>query len=115
MGENERMSDNERLAKLEVQTERNTKDIKEIKAESKIIHEIATSVQVMAIEMKTITGQLSGVKSDVVEVKSQIREVKNEEGNRSKNLINGLKEKILWVFVGGIALYIFNLLFPFMK
>jgi len=102
------MGENERLAKVEVQVEQIYKDVEDIKENNKVIHNIATSIQVMAEQMTT-------VKSDVADMKSRMNKAEAAENGKHKKLFDSVKDKLVWVFVGGLALYVFDVIFPFTK
>ena len=121
------MDENERIAILEVQTGQITQEVQQLKEDIKVIHKLTTSIEVMVTEMKGLTQQIAGVRGEVVEVKSQVKAVKGQIGevmeqvkdfehrdnSKKARLIDGLVEKVLWIFVGGLAGYVLYRLFPF--
>lgn len=125
----------ERVSKLEERVENEREynrtfrneirnEVHEIQKQNEAIYEIAASVKVMASEMVEVKDKLSDVKDaqddlslkldDEIEkvkhgqseLRTDIENVKNADANEIKKTWSSLKEKLLWLFVGGIAAFI---------
>ena len=112
----------ERLGRLEVQVETNTNDILDIKEENKDIHRIATSVEVLATEMRGFSSQMEEVKESVAKVDDRITTldkkvdiVSNAEGNKLVSRWDKIKDNLGWLFIGGLVAYALNQIFVNIK
>ena len=85
--------DNEQLAlKLQETTDRSIRNegrIKKLEDENNVLHELATSVAVMAEQMKTLNKSVSTLADEV-------EDIKEKPAKRWDSLV----EKIIWAVVG---------------
>ena len=73
---------------------RNEGRIKKLEEESSVLHQLATSVAVMAEQLKSINTSMETVKTEV-------EERKEKPGKRWDNLV----DKILWAVAGALLAY----------
>lgn len=83
--------------KLQETTDRSTRNegrIKKLESESAVLHQLATSVAVMAEQMKTMN-------TSVVALTTEVEELKDKPAKRWDNLI----DKIIWAVAGAVLAY----------
>lgn len=73
---------------------RNEGRIEKLEEESSVLHKLATSVAVMAEQLKSINTSMETVKTEV-------EEIKEKPGKRWDNLV----DKILWAIAGALLAY----------
>lgn len=84
--------------KLQETTDRSTRNegrIKKLESESAVLHQLATSVAVMAEQMKTMN-------TSVLTLATEVEELKDKPGKRWDSLI----DKIIWAVAGAVLTYI---------
>ena len=84
--------------KLQETTDRSLRNegrIKKLEGESAVLHQLATSVAVMAEQMKTMN-------SSVLTLTTEVEELKDKPGKRW----DGLIDKIIWGVAGAVLAYI---------
>ena len=84
--------------KLQETTDRSIRNegrIKKLEGESSVLHQLATSVAVMAERMKTMN-------TSVISLKTEVEELKDKPAKRWDNLI----DKIIWAVAGAVLAYI---------
>ena len=84
--------------KLQETTDRSTRNegrIKKLESESAVLHQLATSVAVMAEQMKTMNAS-------VLTLTTEFEELKDKPGKRWDSLI----DKIIWAVAGAVLAYI---------
>lgn len=84
--------------KLQETTDRSTRNegrIKKLESESAVLHQLATSVAVMAEQMKTMN-------SSVLTLTTEVEELRDKPGKRWDSLI----DKIIWAVAGAVLAYI---------
>ena len=84
--------------KLQETTDRSLRNegrIKKLEGESAVLHQLATSVAVMAEQMKTMN-------SSVLTLTTEVEELKDKPGKRW----DGLIDKIIWAVAGAVLAYI---------
>lgn len=80
--------------KTEDRSLRNEGRIEKLEEESSVLHKLATSVAVMAEQLKSINTSMETVKNEV-------EEIKEKPGKRWDNLV----DKILWAVAGALLAY----------
>ncbi len=86
--------------KLQETTDRSTRNegrIKKLEGESVVLHQLATSVAVMAEQMKTMN-------TSVLTLTTEVEELKDKPAKRWDNLI----DKIIWAVAGAVLAYIIS-------
>lgn len=84
--------------KLQETTDRSTRNegrIKKLESESAVLHQLATSVAVMAEQMKTMN-------TSVLTLTTEVEELRDKPAKRWDNLI----DKIIWAVAGAVLAYI---------
>ena len=84
--------------KLQETTDRSTRNegrIKKLESESAVLHQLATSVAVMAEQMKTMN-------SSVMTLTTEVEELRDKPGKRWDSLV----DKIIWAVAGAVLAYI---------
>lgn len=84
--------------KLQETTDRSTRNegrIKKLESESAVLHQLATSVAVMAEQMKTMN-------TSVQTLATEVEELKEKPGKRW----DGLIDKIIWAVAGAVLAYV---------
>ena len=84
--------------KLQETTDRSTRNegrIKKLESESAVLHQLATSVAVMAEQMKTMN-------SSVLTLTTEVEELRDKPGKRWDSLI----DKIIWAVAGAVLAYV---------
>lgn len=61
---------NERILKLEERAKSNTHRIDDLEADNKALHQLATSVEVLATKQETIEANVTEIKDDVKSLKA---------------------------------------------
>ena len=92
------MNIDEIAIKLQETTDRSTRNegrIKKLESESAVLHQLATSVAVMAEQLKTMN-------SSVLKLTSEVEELKDKPAKRW----DGLIEKTIWAVAGAVLAYI---------
>lgn len=88
--------DNEQIAlKLQETTDRSLRNegrIKKLEEENNVLHKLATSVAVMAEQMKTLNKSVAALTGDV-------EEMKEKPAKRWDSLV----EKIIWAVAGAVV------------
>ena len=83
--------------KLQETTDRSTRNegrIKKLESESAVLHQLATSVAVMAEQMKTMN-------SSVLTLTTEVEELKDKPGKRWDSLV----DKVIWAVAGAVLAY----------
>lgn len=99
------MDINERVAKLETQTENQDKEINEIKQKLANQDKLVESVAEMASSMKYIQRDMTQVKEDVEATKNKVQDLENKPGK----LGLGLWKWVLGIIGAGILGYLLNM------
>lgn len=91
--------DNEQYAiKLQEVTDRSLRNegrIKKLEAEHEVLHELATSVAVMAQRMETMN-------QNVATLTSKVDEIEGKSGKR----FDAIVDKLVWAVLGAVAAFI---------
>ena len=85
--------------KLQETTDRSTRNegrIKKLESESAVLHQLATSVAVMAEQLKTMN-------SSVQTLTTEVEELRDKPGKRWDSLV----DKIIWAVAGAVLAYVF--------
>ena len=84
--------------KLQETTDRSTRNegrLKKLESESAVLHQLATSVAVMAEQMKTMN-------SSVLTLTTEVEELRDKPGKRWDSLV----DKIIWAVAGAVLAYV---------
>jgi cell division protein FtsB len=86
--------------KLQETTDRSTRNegrIKKLESESAVLHQLATSVAVMAEQMKTMN-------TSVITLTTEVEELRDKPGKRWDSLV----DKIIFAVAGAALAYVFT-------
>lgn len=84
--------------KLQETTDRSIRNegrIKKLEGENTVLHNLATSVAVMAEQMKTMNSSVSTLTSDV-------EELKGKPGKRWEDIVG----KVIWAVIGALVVFL---------
>lgn len=84
--------------KLQETTDRSIRNegrIKKLEGENAVLHQLATSVAVMAEQMKTMNASVSTLTSDV-------EELKGKPGKRWEDIVG----KVIWAVIAALVAYL---------
>ena len=84
-----------KLQKTDDRSIRNEGRIKKLESESEVLHQLATSVAVMAEQMKTMNNS-------VTTLTSEVEELKDKPGKRWDALVNN----IIWGIAGAVLAFL---------
>ena len=97
------------------------------------IYEIATSVKLMTQDLQGLKSDVSEVKSDQKalhkridkemdithqkygQLKDSLKDVDGKDANKVLKIWESIRDKLIWLVVGGIATYFLYQAFPFLK
>lgn len=86
--------------------------IKELSTKQDAIYELASSVKSIATDMTYIKEDVKEVKSGQKEMSNKITILENRPANDTKRRWDGISDKLIWLFVGGLAVSILSALIP---
>lgn len=81
------------IASVEARCKSNTHRIDELEADNKALHQLATSVEVLATKQETI-------EANVTEIKDDVKSLKALPGSRWETVVKGLITAILAGLIG---------------
>lgn len=113
----------QQVAEHEVRLDNLEEGQKELKHRVEDIHKIATSVELIATNVDHMKGDVSELKvgqtelredfrSSQQELKDKIKEVEDAPAKKTASAWDAIKEKIIWLVVGGIVTFILVQLLP---
>jgi predicted nuclease with TOPRIM domain len=113
----------QQVAEHEVRIDKLEENQKELKHRVEDIHKIATSVELIATNVDHMKGDVSELKEGQAELKEDLRNSQQELKDRIKDVEDApakktastwdsIKDKILWLFVGGVVAFILTQLLP---
>ena len=113
----------QQVAEHEVRIDKLEENQKELKHRVEDIHKIATSVELIATNVDHMKGDVSELKDGQAELKEdfrnsqqelkdRIREVEDAPAKKTASVWESIKDKIIWLFVGGVAAFILAQLLP---
>ncbi len=115
------MSDDERvkIAEIDARCSSNThqieelkNDISDIRSEQKAIYDINTNIQLITQTMGIMNCDIKEVKQDISGVKEKVNILENKPACETYKKFDAIKDKILWVFIGGIVVYLLGQVLP---
>lgn len=113
----------QQVAEHEVRLDNLEEGQKELKHRVEDIHKIATSVELIATNVDHMKGDVSELKdgqselkedfrNSQQELKDRIKEVEDAPAKKTASALDAIKEKIIWLVVGGIVTFILVQLLP---
>ena len=87
-------------------------ELKEIREKQDAIYDLTSSVKSIATDMTYIKEDVKEVKSGQAQLNEKVTILENKPANESKKRIDEIKDKLLWLFIGGIAVGLLSTILP---
>ena len=87
-------------------------ELKEIREKQDAIYDLTSSVKSIATDMTYIKEDVKEVKSEQAQLNEKVTILENKPANESKKRIDEIKDKLLWLFIGGIAVGLLSTILP---
>ena len=87
-------------------------EIKEMREKQDAIYDLTSSVKSIATDMTYIKEDVKEVKSGQAQLNEKVTILENKPANESKKRIDEIKDKLLWLFIGGIAVGLLSTILP---
>lgn len=87
-------------------------DIKDIKTEQKAIYKIANSVENLANSMAGLQDDVKDIKSGQTELSDKVTTLENKPARNTKKRWDSISDKLLWLFIAGVAGFLFAQTWP---
>lgn len=107
-----------KVIRIEGMVEQHEKDIHELKEKNEVMYKLATSVELIANDMSYLKNDVQSIKkgqeeifTNIEDVEKKVRSVENADVKKEAKAWEGLKEKLLWLVVGGLATALLNQVF----
>ena len=91
-----------RLTEVEQRSKSNVKRLDKLEEEQNVIHDLASSIRVMAGEQKHQTEAIQSVKTDVVRLESKVDVLESKPAKRWE----GLVDKAIWGVAGAVLAFL---------
>lgn len=88
------------------------KEIRELREKQDTIYDLTSSVKSIATDMTYIKEDVKEVKSGQDKLNEKVTILENRPANETKKRIDGITEKLLWLFIGGLAVGILSMVLP---
>lgn len=79
------------------------KEIKELRNKQDAIYELTSSVKSIATDMNYIKEDVKEVKTGQNELNKKVNELENKPATETKKRIDDIKDKLIWLLIGGVA------------
>ena len=87
-------------------------EIKEMREKQDAIYDLTSSVKSIATDMTYIKEDVKEVKSGQAQLNEKVTILENKPANESKKRSDEIKDKLLWLFIGGIAVGLLSTILP---
>lgn len=87
-------------------------EIRELREKQDTIYDLTSSVKSIATDMTYIKEDVKEVKSGQDKLNEKVTILENRPANETKKKIDGITEKLLWLFVGGVAVGLLTTILP---
>lgn len=87
-------------------------EIKELREKQDAIYDLTSSVKSIATDMTYIKEDVKEVKSGQDRLNEKVTILENRPANETKKKVDGITEKLLWLFIGGLTAGLLALIFP---
>lgn len=91
------------------------KELKEIKDKQDAIYDLTSSVKSIAIDMAYIKDDVKEVKTSQKELTTKVSEIENRPAINTKKRVDDIKDKIIWLLVGGVVVFLLTSILPNIK
>lgn len=87
-------------------------EIRELREKQDAIYDLTSSVKSIATDMTYIKEDVKEVKSGQDKLNEKVTVLENRPANESKKRTDEIIDKLLWLFIGGIAVWILSSILP---
>lgn len=87
-------------------------ELRELRDKQDAIYDLTSSVKSIATDMTYIKEDVKEVKSGQDKLNEKVTILENRPANETKKSIDGIKEKLLWLIIGGIAVGVLSMILP---
>lgn len=87
-------------------------ELRELRDKQDAIYDLTSSVKSIATDMTYIKEDVKEVKSGQDKLNEKVTILENRPANETKKSIDGIKEKLIWLIIGGIAVGILSIILP---
>ena len=88
------------------------KEIKELRDKQDAIYELTSSVKSIATDMNYIKEDVKEVKTGQNELNKKVNELENKPANDTKKRFDDIRDKLIWLFIGGVVVGLLSALLP---
>lgn len=88
------------------------KEIKELREKQNAIYDLTSSVKSIATDMNYIKEDVKEVKTGQEKLNEKVTVLENKPANETKNRIEGIKDKLLWLVIGGVVVGLLSAILP---
>lgn len=88
------------------------KEIKEIRDKQDAIYELTSSVKSIATDMNYIKEDVKEVKTGQDKLNEKVTILENRPANETKKRFDEVKDKLIWLLIGGVAVGLLSALLP---
>lgn len=99
-----------KVVHIEAMIDQHEKDIHELKQKNEVMYKLATSVELIAQDMSYLKNDVQSIKkgqeeifTNIEDVEKKVRNVENADMKKEAKVWENIKEKMLWLVVGGFA------------
>jgi septal ring factor EnvC (AmiA/AmiB activator) len=79
------------------------KELHELRDKQDAIYELTSSVKSIATDMTYIKEDVKEVKTGQDKLNQKVTDLENKPANEAKKRIDNIGDKLLWLFIGGVA------------
>ena len=87
-------------------------EIKEMREKQDAIYDLTSSVKSIATDMTYIKEDVKEVKSGQAQLNEKVTILENKPAQETKKKWDSISEKLLWLFIGGIAVGLLSNILP---
>lgn len=88
------------------------KELRELREKQDAIYDLTSSVKSIATDMTYIKEDVKEVKSGQDKLNEKVTILENRPANETKKKVDGITEKLLWLFIGGVAVGLLSTILP---
>ena len=88
------------------------KEIKELRDKQDAIYELTSSVKSIATDMNYIKEDVKEVKTGQDKLNEKVTILENRPANETKKRFDDVKDKLIWLLIGGVAVGLLSALLP---
>lgn len=88
------------------------KEIKELREKQDAIYDLTSSVKSIATDMNYIKEDVKEVKTGQDKLNEKVTILENRPANETKEKVDEITKKLLWLIIGGITVGLLTTVFP---